>query len=118
VKGQLLDESIRQRLVVRLSLLRRGRLTLAVWRLHRRCIVRLNDGRRLDDRQILRPHESASASLYAATQAFGLAVHGYPTGHVWFFNPFAWQFLFIIGAACGFRSLAGHGVVPRGHPPR
>jgi hypothetical protein len=53
-----------------------------------------------------------SAALYAATQAFGFGVHGYPTGHLWFFNPFAWQFLFIIGAACGFQRVVGGSVLP------
>jgi hypothetical protein len=44
-----------------------------------------------------------SALLYAAVPAAGLELSAYPDG-VWFFNPFAWQFLFVIGAACGWRA--------------
>jgi hypothetical protein len=40
-------------------------------------------------------------ALYAATQIFGLALHGYPADQVWFFNPLAWQMLFVTGACCG-----------------
>ncbi len=46
-------------------------------------------------------------ALYAAVQIFGLSVHGYPENQVWFFNPLAWQLLFVIGAACGFARAAG-----------
>lgn len=41
-------------------------------------------------------------ALYAATQVFDLQLHAYPDEQVWFFNPFAWQFLFVIGASCGY----------------
>jgi hypothetical protein len=44
-----------------------------------------------------------SALLYAAVPVAGLELSAYPDG-VWFFNPFAWQFLFVIGAACGWRA--------------
>ncbi|MBV9863679.1 MAG: OpgC domain-containing protein [Alphaproteobacteria bacterium] len=37
--------------------------------------------------------------LYLAVQLFGVSVPAYPQGHVWYFNPLAWQFLFIAGAA-------------------
>jgi hypothetical protein len=40
--------------------------------------------------------------LYLLVQATSLSVPAYPEGHVWFFNPLAWQFLFIAGAALGF----------------
>ncbi len=40
----------------------------------------------------------ASAGLYLAVQIFDLSVPAYPAGHVWFFNPLAWQFLFVAGA--------------------
>jgi hypothetical protein len=46
-------------------------------------------------------------ALYAAVQIFGLSLHGYPENQVWFFNPLAWQLLFVIGAACGFARAAG-----------
>jgi len=37
--------------------------------------------------------------LYLLVQATDLPVPAYPEGHVWYFNPLAWQFLFIAGAA-------------------
>jgi hypothetical protein len=40
-----------------------------------------------------------SAALYAATWYFDLYLSAYPNG-VWFFNPFAWQLLFVFGAWC------------------
>ena len=39
--------------------------------------------------------------LYLLVQATDLSVPAYPEGHVWYFNPLAWQFLFITGAALG-----------------
>jgi hypothetical protein len=38
---------------------------------------------------------------YLAVQLFGIAVPAYPEGHVWYFNPLAWQFLFVAGAVLG-----------------
>src|ERR1700755_1323561 len=40
-----------------------------------------------------------SAGLYALTWHFDLYLSAYPNG-VWFFNPFAWQLLFVFGAWC------------------
>jgi hypothetical protein len=40
-----------------------------------------------------------SVILYAVTWEFELALPAYPNG-VWFFNPFAWQLLFVFGAWC------------------
>jgi hypothetical protein len=40
--------------------------------------------------------------LYLIVQATNLSVPAYPEGHLWYFNPLAWQFLFIAGAALGF----------------
>jgi hypothetical protein len=40
--------------------------------------------------------------LYLIVQATNLSVPAYPEGHEWYFNPLAWQFLFISGAALGF----------------
>jgi hypothetical protein len=37
--------------------------------------------------------------LYLMVQITSLSVRAYPEGHVWFFNPLAWQFLFTAGAA-------------------
>src|SRR5437763_2068870 len=42
-----------------------------------------------------------SALLYVVVQATNLSVPAYPEGHVWYFNPLAWQFLFTAGAALG-----------------
>ena len=39
--------------------------------------------------------------LYLLVQVTDLSVPAYPEGHVWYFNPLAWQFLFITGAALG-----------------
>jgi hypothetical protein len=55
----------------------------------------------------------ASAAVYALTLRKGWALHGYPPGHVWFFNPLAWQFLFIIGAAAGHSRLSGDWPFPK-----
>ena len=43
-----------------------------------------------------------SALLYLAVQLFGLETPAYPAGSVWTFNPLAWQFLFVLGAALGY----------------
>jgi hypothetical protein len=40
-----------------------------------------------------------SAALYVLTWYFDLYLSAYPNG-VWFFNPFAWQLLFVFGAWC------------------
>src|SRR5260370_31317794 len=40
-----------------------------------------------------------SAGLYALTWHYDLYLTAYPNG-VWFFNPFAWQLLFVFGAWC------------------
>ncbi len=43
-----------------------------------------------------------SLSLYAATFYFGLHIAAYPDHRPWFFNPFAWQVLFVLGATFGY----------------
>lgn len=40
---------------------------------------------------------TASAVLYVMARHFGWNLSAYPTG-LWYFNPFAWQFLFTFGA--------------------
>ncbi|HLI11480.1 MAG TPA: OpgC domain-containing protein [Alphaproteobacteria bacterium] len=55
-----------------------------------------------------------SAFLYGFTQATHINFPGYPPGEVWFFNPFAWQFLFVIGALLG----RVHGSPQPAVPPR
>lgn len=44
---------------------------------------------------------AASFVLYLAVQVFSLSVPAYPEGATWYFNPLAWQFLFISGAVLG-----------------
>jgi len=56
-----------------------------------------------------------SAAVYALTLRFGWALHAYPDDRVWFFNPLAWQFLFVIGASLGYVRALGH---PPYQPPR
>ena len=48
-----------------------------------------------------------SVTLYVFVQVSGLSVPAYPEGHVWFFNPLAWQVLFVAGAALGYAAIAG-----------
>lgn len=45
------------------------------------------------------PHAAlvVSALVYTLVNIFDINLPGYPQG-VWYFNPFAWQFLFVIGA--------------------
>jgi hypothetical protein len=42
---------------------------------------------------------AASVALYALAWEFGWNLPQYPSGH-WYFNPFAWQLLFVFGAWC------------------
>ncbi len=53
-----------------------------------------------------------SVLLYVAVQFFGLPVPAYPEGHVWYFNPLAWQVLFVCGAALGNQAARGRSVQP------
>jgi hypothetical protein len=41
-----------------------------------------------------------SVLLYALARHFGWTFTLYPSHQTWFFNPFAWQLLFVIGAWC------------------
>ena len=43
-----------------------------------------------------------SGVLYLLTLRFGWQPHSYPDDDGWFFNPLAWQFLFVIGATAGY----------------
>lgn len=52
-----------------------------------------------------------SIALYGAVHAFGIRFHGYPEGNPWFFNPLAWQLLFVIGAAAGLTRVEGRSLV-------
>jgi len=55
-----------------------------------------------------------SAALYAVTLRHGWGLPGYPTGSVWYFNPLAWQFLFVIGASAGHARISGRWPFPHG----
>lgn len=48
-----------------------------------------------------------SLALYVASNLFRWNLPGYPPGSEWFFNPFAWQILFVLGAALGSRISMG-----------
>jgi hypothetical protein len=47
-----------------------------------------------------------SLALYLATRLFGSNLPAYPAG-VWYFNPFAWQLLFVFGCWCALGGVAG-----------
>lgn len=55
-----------------------------------------------------------SLLLYGAVYAFDLRLRGYPNGQPWFFNPFAWQLLFVVGAAAGHARVRGASLVDKG----
>ncbi|MFK8250731.1 OpgC domain-containing protein [Ancylobacter terrae] len=44
---------------------------------------------------------AGSFALYLAAGWFGWNLPAYPEDRTWFFNPFAWQFLFFFGGWCG-----------------
>jgi hypothetical protein len=55
--------------------------------------------------------------LYVAVQVFDVPIPAYPEGHVWYFNPLAWQFLFTAGAALGLEGTrTGRRLRPAGAP--
>jgi hypothetical protein len=43
-----------------------------------------------------------SGTIYLLTLHFGWHPHSYPDNESWYFNPLAWQFLFVIGATAGY----------------
>lgn len=51
-----------------------------------------------------------SLCLYGAVYVFDLRFRGYPNGQSWFFNPLAWQLLFVVGAAAGYAKVQGASV--------
>lgn len=55
-----------------------------------------------------------SAAIYALTLRHGWTLPAYPADSVWFFNPLAWQFLFIIGASAGYARISGRWPFPHG----
>jgi len=54
-----------------------------------------------------------SAALYASVQIWQFNLPGFPEGSTWFFDPFAWQFLFIAGAAFGQAQATSRHLLPR-----
>jgi len=52
-----------------------------------------------------------SLMLYGVVHAFDIRFHGYPEGNPSFFNPLAWQLLFVIGAAAGLSRVKGRSLV-------
>jgi len=48
-----------------------------------------------------------SAALYLIVQIFDISVTAYPEGH-WYFNPLAWQFLFVSGAVLAHLNAEGY----------
>ncbi|MDP3552977.1 OpgC family protein [Methylocystis sp.] len=44
---------------------------------------------------------AASAAVYAAARLLGFNVPTWPEPGYWYFNPFAWQFMFALGIYCG-----------------
>ena len=56
---------------------------------------------------------AASALVWAAANHWSLNLPHYPNEDGWFFNPLAWQFLFVIGLVIGTRVARGLPVVPR-----
>lgn len=55
---------------------------------------------------------AVSAVVYVLTLRHGWALHTRPSHDVWFFNPFAWQFLFVIGATAGHDQVSGRPPFP------
>jgi len=66
---------------------------------------------------LLRRHAAwalgASLALYGLANFAGLNLPSYPNDDGWFFNPFAWQLLFSIGAVLGDRAAKGAAPLPR-----
>jgi hypothetical protein len=56
----------------------------------------------------------ASLALYVAARRFDWNFTTYPDGGGWYFDPFAWQFLFVIGAACGRSHGSSEYIIPEG----
>lgn len=54
----------------------------------------------------------ASVLLWVAAGQFRLNFPNFPTGGGWFFNPFSWQLLFVLGLLCGAAMKQGSTFVP------
>ncbi len=51
-----------------------------------------------------------SGTIYLLTLHFGWEPHSYPDNEAWYFNPLAWQFLFVIGATAGYAPYSRRGL--------
>ncbi len=51
-----------------------------------------------------------SASMYLAAHLLPIDMPNFPADSGWFFNPFAWQFIFAIGIALGIMKLRGKSI--------
>lgn len=49
-----------------------------------------------------------SGAIYLLTLHFGWQPHSYPDNEGWYFNPLAWQFLFVFGATAGCFAYSRH----------
>jgi hypothetical protein len=56
-----------------------------------------------------------SAAIYVLTLRFDLEPRSYPSDSGWFFNPLAWQFLFVVGATAGYAQSIGLSGLPHWH---
>jgi hypothetical protein len=54
----------------------------------------------------------ASIGLYAVAHATGMTLPNFPNEGGWFFNPLAWQLLFVVGFVAGIRILRGWPAAP------
>ena len=54
-----------------------------------------------------------SAIIYLSVQYGHCNLSGFPAPREWYFNPFAWQFLFYLGGVFGFASLRGQAILPK-----
>ena len=54
-----------------------------------------------------------SFALYLMVPLYGWNLRAYEGGGVWYFNPIAWQLLFVLGGACALRSQATPASVQR-----
>ncbi len=65
---------------------------------------------------LLRVHPLAplavSGAVYGLARWFGVNVPNFPESHTWFFNPLAWQLLFVIGATVAHLAREGLWRVP------
>jgi hypothetical protein len=54
-----------------------------------------------------------SAAFWGVVHHFHWNLPGYPPGTEWYFNPLAWQLLFVTGAVCGIEGESLRKVLPR-----